>query len=1360
VSRRMSSSPPAQPLIIDPSRVAADSIRGYWSQVWRSVLAWLELTDDERLFLEGAEDFDKVGPTDAEVVQAKDVAGNVTLRSEDVLEAIGHTWEHRQRNRGRAVRFRFLSTGGFGVEHGAPFGKGVGGLQLWLEARASTDKVARERNARKIADFLIAEGKLPKPVQDFIRGASDETLWAELIAPIEWDLKAESTASIIQEVKGRLVILGSHKRVSADRAELVAEHLYAHANETATRQRDRSLGRAELLRLFDEKTRQSLPADLYDSLICALGAHLPTPNGATTIGAPAPAIGSPPPLPPRYFERAATLGEVARRLGSDGALVLEGGTGVGKSTVAAGHAAASGEVWGWVDLRGLDAASLVAVLDRVNIGLAIEPGIQGLVLDDIAVPADPRPLERRLSQIRAVLSARDGKLIVTSGVPWPQRLRQALVLGTEGCLQTPAFERSEIARYMIERGCPTEQADTWAAFIEVHTLGHAQLVHARVATLEAQGFPQAKLIDLPTTPPDVIEARSEARRLISTLEQPTRELIYRLSLMVGAFTRPQAIGIAGLPVAIQEPGLVLDALIGPWLEVVMEGLYRVSPLLKSIGTEVNGEAWTTETHRNIGRSLARGRVLTPTDVSSILMHATLSRDWATIGQLSYGLMRADTETWAALAQSLSWFTIVATGAIAAYIDVDPFTRFLIRLLQFRVAAAKGDSERASQIFDMFDAELPSNIAETPLLMARYFFLASVVLRTETKLPMSRFLDVGFEFLALSDRFAAELAEASSPDFDKLMEGPEGRPDKAGVFGFNLATRIRIRADLEALLDACEGRDVVQLRRLFWFMGARETTGGLSMDRVWLAEHSLPAPDWPACRAVFARTLAAAKRIGLPGLAHAAAREIVRIEAENLNDAASALRSADAYGADLGWSPGLENEKATVLSNAGRPAEALEIWRRLLQGWRPRDKFDLQITYSCRLAAIAAGEVGAWAEAADWLRQAREVAEDDQAAYRSGLLIDEGFALWKANDNPAALDRLTQGCIAVDGLPSDAEDRKAFMVRKRAGHTLMWIAAQMSGRTPEGFSEPRPAECSNLDIIEHPDLRSTPSAGLWLHLAQFEVEAGLGDAVFRRCESELTTTPYMPFRMAFGTVRIRQRLNTLALDDLVEVAADWAEGLELGRTYHRLGGLDGAEPLPADTPEFDRSQLNSELILTVMVNAVFALAARRPIVAEDIHTWRQGAARAGVETQLAPWLDFTAKVLVDRSINGARVMRSAGMNWAWGLVATLQVAIDPMVSPTELMTVHGYWINTFQQVRALLFVLADVEALVSRTWLHIAEQAFRLRKPTVTVPALKAACSSALAPWPKIGGILLAAADAMPTSVPPEMIATFRRLQSL
>ena len=92
--------------------------------------------------------------------------------------------------------------------------------------------------------------------------------------------------------------------------------------------------------------------------------------------------------------------------------------------------------------------------------------------------------------------------------------------------------------------------------------------------------------------------------------------------------------------------MVLDGLIGPWLEAIIEGLYRVSPLLRSLGTDVNGLTWRsrrTERHRSDPCDVPH--CLSPTDVSSILMHATFSRDWPTIATLAYGLLRADAETW-------------------------------------------------------------------------------------------------------------------------------------------------------------------------------------------------------------------------------------------------------------------------------------------------------------------------------------------------------------------------------------------------------------------------------------------------------------------------------------------------------------------------------------------------------------------------------------------------------------------------------------------------------------------------------------------------------------------------------------------
>ena len=109
-------------------RQAVPAIRGYLYQIWHSLHAWLELQGDERLYLEGAEDFDVTLPDAATTVQVKDMTANVTLRSSDVREAIENCWTARKNNPERNIRFRFLSTPGIGVEQGQPFGSGRGGF--------------------------------------------------------------------------------------------------------------------------------------------------------------------------------------------------------------------------------------------------------------------------------------------------------------------------------------------------------------------------------------------------------------------------------------------------------------------------------------------------------------------------------------------------------------------------------------------------------------------------------------------------------------------------------------------------------------------------------------------------------------------------------------------------------------------------------------------------------------------------------------------------------------------------------------------------------------------------------------------------------------------------------------------------------------------------------------------------------------------------------------------------------------------------------------------------------------------------------------------------------------------------------
>ena len=193
------------------------------------------------------------------------------------------------------------------------------------------------------------------------------------------------------------------------------------------------------------------------------------------------------------------------------------------------------------------------------------------------------------------------------------------------------------------------------------------------------------------------------------------------------------------------------------------------------------------------------------------------------------------------------------------------------------------------------------------------------------------------------------------------------------------------------------------------------------------------------------------------MAQGAVRAIARLTDESLNDPAEALRLADEMAAEIGRSPGQEDERASILLRKGDTADALAIWRELLPRWTPRDKFDLQQTFSHRLAAVAAARLGEWTDAADWLRSARALADDaNQATYCAGLLVDEGFARWKGGDYRGALDCLVEGLTAIDQLPADA-DESAYLLRKRAGHTIMWIAKAAAGTPPKDFwSRRRPA----------------------------------------------------------------------------------------------------------------------------------------------------------------------------------------------------------------------------------------------------------------------------------------------------------------
>src|SRR5262249_54798870 len=80
--------------------------------------------------------------------------------------------------------------------------------------------------------------------------------------------------------------------------------------------------------------------------------------------------------------------------------------------------------------------------------------------------------------------------------------------------------------------------------------------------------------------------------------------------------RERMMGIAAISPSVEEPGNAVDRLVGPWIEIVGPDIFRISPLIKSAGQQVNGLAWARNMNGSIAQAFLARRSLTPGDVSA------------------------------------------------------------------------------------------------------------------------------------------------------------------------------------------------------------------------------------------------------------------------------------------------------------------------------------------------------------------------------------------------------------------------------------------------------------------------------------------------------------------------------------------------------------------------------------------------------------------------------------------------------------------------------------------------------------------------------------------------------------------------
>ncbi len=1291
------------------NRDATASIRGYVYQIYQSVWAWMLLREDDVLILEGAEDFDVHAGPSVVATQVKHEAQNVTLRSGAVMDAIQNFWTHQHNNDGFRVVLRFLSTADAGCEQGAPFGAGVPGLEFWssvAQGRADCGPLRR---------FLLTLS-LHQPLLDFISTSSDEELREKLLLRIQWDLGARYKDALEAVIESRLKVHGFRRGIGTHHSIRVLPHLLKQVADLLTVDGPKRLCFGDFLSSFDEATTEVIPRAAFEALQNAGGMQRlismqDTGEIARLLAMP-PSLSSPIPRVTGAIGRISLVKKVAALLTSAREVFLHGSSGVGKTNLALLVTEEIGGTWLWAGFRGRLPDQVQQGLARAAYEVGTAEGPIQIVLDDVELGRISQ-FEREFIALLFAITQRNGLVLITGIVRPPLHLLPKLWLPADCEVSVPYFDESEVSELLAAHGLfDSKQRDGWARVIFVSTSGHPQLVHARARTLCAKGWPQVSLSDL-TKSEDIERVRTEARqRLLQEFpSEATRLLAYRLSIVIGMFSRELALAVGSAPPAIQMAGEAFDHLVGPWIEREGEDRFRVSPLLGGAAEKILTASEINAIHVAIAHDYLNRHTLNQYEVGTAFFHAFMAKDWNILVNIANSIVTEDSERIGLLYDAMIWFPHISLEVGQHIVEDNPSVDLMLRLAQFKLVTSSAKTEDALKIIDRME-ELLAAMEDSDQKKVSEATVYGFVLNTfDLSIParivvhmLSRLIDTA------TTPGLKEIYEnlGKSPPLD-LPRIADNRPEQL-LFSYQ-AARISGLDDLAELVTALEELPRTKRDSLLAVCQSDFDFATLLISRAWWNDVQDGNLDVAKAVAILQRVESVSRIWGTWQLVRSCQVAISVIHDEYGHSIESALAVLDAADVEFPNAAGLINQRSKVLFHAKRDQEALVIAEQALA---LPELSNVEYVFTCRSAGIAAANLGYWTRAVHFfeLGAKRALQSTVQVAMGVGLMADAAIGYWKQDKRQESISKFVEVLDLLQPIALSG-DIKLRHLHATVRHCISWIHFDARQERSIELADPLPGMCSNQEPHEGiKDHRIINMSAAWLLLHQTEQVIGLDCGVGLRAE-EFPDARQPVFVLGYKrTLNFETALRTPPWDGVVPALVGMLEAMvfsrELGVQDHEDRGWQSCEipPLPDD---YWKNVDNWSLVCPALLAACTNCLAHHLEKSFPVEHWRRDLAT------LAPLPDEVVGLL--GVLEGNRADGSIYQQVGAGLVALRTGA----VSAETLWKISFRLLNAFELFRR--GVEGDIEVLITRQWCQVIDtQRFAFGTPSLAIPAIRASCA--------------------------------------
>ena len=1360
-----------EPINTNPNRQANDAIQGYYYQLYHTVDAWLDLADNDILYVEVAEDYDIESDGTFTATQVKHTQRNISLRSEQVINAINNFWKLRNDNSNRCVKFRLLTKSKIVKEKGYLFETDKSGLELW--SRCSGDEVV----IKKISNFLQNDGKISAEVSEFLEQTEPQNIYEQLIEPITWETGSKPISYVERSINSKLILHGSRQPIPVppSDAKKVVGCLLKETLTVATQKENRELTKARFLEIFEEQTTQRIPTQhlqqLQSQVTMMHSVGMPSFKGSSDITIQFQSLIQTE-IPQTYLDvlvpRTDLLTSIQTKLQSEGISIIHGGAGKGKTTLAKLTANAISGKWFWQSFTKMDPLSkefslqVAQQLKQLAIAIHNESSQVNVVLDDLSLQSKHlHGYKEELGVVVYNVLNRGAKLLITSQHKTPLNFITSLGLPSSIVIDVPNFTMPEIEQFAEQMGCPTNDLKTCVISIQTHTLGHPKLVHARLAQLREKNWKEKHTIEsLVQTPQEVKDEREAARQLVSKLPEDQQKFLYRLSLMHTVFRRDYALNIGEIPEPVQNPGIVLDQLDGPWIDRVNETYFTISPLLIDAAKQVWSKNVTNKLHTQIANAILEADHLTTIEARTVFHHSIQGQNKKGLISVIYSLITAPEDDWQNICQEFSWIRYLKTNPPDEFFPGDFFENHMFRSLQYRFSV-EVEPEFAPKILEIWDNETKKYKTHQSYMMARLMLTTQALIYNQAQFSAKKLMSYLKEIYDIKNMGK----KVWKSYFNSMEELKEINIDESNFFSF-LFSCIYMRPEINAvflneLIDTLDKLDP-RIRTLLLVDFENDTIQSQLLNNgVWLTEEKLENPNWTRCLEAFDKVIEKTIAWGYPYIAAASARIKAITHDEKLSDPDTAHKVLQDIISKLGTLPTIEEAQAVVYFNQKRYKDALNIYERILPKWNPpSDQVNIGPLEEYRRAAICAAYLDNWKKAAYFFEEgANKTQKIENTERYIGLYADAGFAYFKAGNMLNCIKFLHLVLQNFEKLPQDNTDVKYFTLKKRLEYTIKWIWMIWCGleNNSSELFEPSVGFCSDPETKEEfLTLPDCPIGYSWLFLAQIEYRFGHETTVFQHAlqTTDRNTYPELSFFLSLLKTQYDFRNKTLnelptRIQQLANACNSIQKHLQSGKGIREEG--IGFIPIE-NVPNFTSVENTTVMLVAALVIQLSAGADTHAILS----MWRANSSELFIKENMINVLNLIDRMLSADQNYALKVMKTQDVKPEERLTAALKIIHNIETSPKDLF--HAHILISTYLVDSLIWLdpfLTGLAGLLSAQWLEKIKFRAALKMPMVTVPEIEQACNSSETGKKKIGQILLAAHPAVSVRVAPDTLQQFR-----